>query len=244
MKLRLLICTIISAILLAAALITEAAETDVHVVAQQSKHAQSPGNYYLALRSFTPVIDSGGVVRFEVYITGYGIIRSCKIMMYSTTNSFDDKQSSVNYGVDIYDDSYQFGTSSISMNPSGYFAISFPELVRHKKHLHPFFSDCGTALLNPSMIVTENKSIRAPLQFDLKTKEKIPPGTYSCNLYMTYFNGVEWKGDTQQLTFTVRNILQRNEEMAWYLAVAAAIAAIVSVIFQVFSYFKKQKKSA
>ncbi len=195
---------------------------------QQSEHAINPGNYQLGIRMLSPIVDPGGVVKLEVYIIGYGIIKSSKINMFNSTSMFDIDKSSIIYGFDIDSDSFKYGYFSRKMPPFG-ISISIPEyfVSDNKSKVVSMFSDHEDVNGNPSPILSESKVGTAPFEFNLKTLENINPGTYSTSIYFTYYNGHEWKGGSQQIQFTVRNILQRNE---LFFALLACLAAAMTIL--------------
>lgn len=48
-----------------------------------------PGAYDLAIRVSQPIVDPGGRLQVEVYISGYGVIQAAKVAFYPSPNVFD-----------------------------------------------------------------------------------------------------------------------------------------------------------
>ncbi len=183
-----------------------------------SKYNDRAGSYQLLIRGLNPIIDPGGIVSFEVYVVGNGIIKACNVRMTPSIVYIDNSSSRVYYGYQktANMNNLRYGVLSQPISSSG-FIVRIPEVMFKKIDLGDGF---------PQTLM-ERKEGRAPLEIYLKTKERILPGNYSCDLYLTYFNGYEWKTDSQKINFTVRNFLQRNELT---IALVIALAAFMTII--------------
>jgi len=93
----------------------------------------------------------------------------------------------------------------------------------------------STPIISTESIMNENK---APFQFKLKTNNNISPGNYSLNFTFTY-SGSEWKASQLIVSFTIRNIFQRNENLISWIAFIAASVSIVAAIYAIVDFYKK-----
>jgi len=193
---------------------------------QNSDNAFSPGNYQIAIKVINPVIDPGELLTMEVYITGYGTIKGCKLSSYPSSDLFDSEHSEIIHGLKISGDNkiISFGSDRNTNGANG-FVISFSGYTNGLWENNSTFFDVSDG--NPPIIMTERRSMSAPVTLNLKSNSYIKPGNYNYSFNLTYYNGVEWKGDKHQIEFTVRNVLQRNEI---FIATIGCIAAIATIL--------------
>ena len=78
------------------------------------------------------------------------------------------------------------------------------------------------------VIATETKSGRAPITMPLRTRSDAPTGEHNLRFYFTYYNGSQWKTDSQSISITVRNWFRRHEGLTWSVGVTAAVIGVSS----------------
>lgn len=192
--------------------------------ARAGKFAEKPGHYEPAIVLFESQVNPGEFVRGEIFITGYGEIGTSKLQFYPSPNVFDDAASIVEYGHTLKDDFLTFGGNQHGFDATG-IQVSFDGGVTLGWKEPTMFFDLAYSAL--PQLSTETKQGKAPVSFELKTRNKVRPGGYQIHFIFTYYNGSEWRATTQVVSFVVRNILQRHELGIAVVALIAAVAAIL-----------------
>jgi hypothetical protein len=62
---------------------------------------------------------------------------------------------------------------------------------------------------------------------------RISPGTHSFQVFLTYFNGSEWKTDVQIVSVSVRNVFERNHYIAWTAGIVGVGLAVISLVVNI-----------
>lgn len=187
-------------------------------------HHEKIGHYDIAIRLLNPVIKKGDTLNVEIYITGYGQISGAKLVFYPSSDLFQISTSKVSY--DIYSKEgklYHGNTESFISRNGTTLPLTGGQEPQDDNELPTIFVDI---LDSGYQISTEVRSGKAPIEFNLHTLKSVKPGQYSLDFYFTYFNGSEWSGSQQSVSFTIQNILQRHENIAASLAAFAAIVTI------------------
>lgn len=63
----------------------------------EGKNADKPGSYKQVFRVYTPIIDPGDVLKLELFISGYGITESPKLVSYPSNDIFESSSSKVSH---------------------------------------------------------------------------------------------------------------------------------------------------
>src|SRR5215207_513993 len=74
-------------------------------------------------------------------------------------------------------------------------------------------------------LATETRYDHAPFELILELSDKVPSGPHNIQFFLTYYNGNEWKVDSQTVTVTVRSWVRRHERLTTIIAIVAAVFA-------------------
>jgi hypothetical protein len=191
----------------------------------KGQHGDKPGRYQPAARILRPLIDPGDALELEVFITGYGEITLAKLVFYPSPNIFTEASEVWNLGIL---DGAKFTTTGRK-----------PQKVTSHGSVISFEGGMGTTEWgrtttffdiskgSPPMISTEASLPDAPIVYRMITRKDVNPGTYQLQFLLSYFNGSDWNVSSQQVNFTIRNILQRHELLIAGIAVIAAIVTFI-----------------
>ena len=90
----------------------------------------------------------------------------------------------------------------------------------------------------------------APVRLNLETKKDVRPGTYSIDIYFTYFNGKEWRIAEKQVSFKVQNVFERNElwiQIFGFIASFAALFLLIEYMIRIrkwlVQHYQKKRKA-
>ncbi|MCP2089335.1 UNVERIFIED_ORG: hypothetical protein J2Y81_005422 [Paraburkholderia sediminicola] len=198
-------------------------------------NADAPGSYTPVLRVQAQIVDPGEAVSGDIFFTGYGTIIAAKMVFYPATEVFEIGGCLVEYRVLQPNPRTGLGEFAIvkyAGDDNGV-TILFPSWQQSKDVVGDYFFTVPEN--NPSHLrlhtegmtrVQTDEKPSAPVAFRLVTRKTARPGTYPMTFVFTYFNGDNWHTVTLASTFTVRNILQRNEILFGSVAAVAAIATI------------------
>jgi len=192
------------------------------------KFADKPGNYELVIRLQNPIVDPGDILKLEVFITGYGLIRKEKLVFYPSVDLFDNEKSKIRFGIGRKKDKpnlFIFGTQERKLKDVGITIGGMGGIKKENWKEYTIFFDIVDSKEVPQ-ISTETKQECAPVELDLKVSHSARAGIYYLSFNFSYFNGEQWKGSSKEVAFTIRNVLQRNETLAAFLAIFAATATI------------------
>ena len=174
-----------------------------------------PGSYDLLIRVSKPILDPGDRVYVDVYVSGYGHIKSACVYIMPSWSIFSIDDSRIAVG-----DSEAQKWDTLS------------ELVCIDNQS---FVDLYTDVSNRSMVLTEVNTrppgSKAPINLDLKTSPEVSPGIYSINFVLKYYNGEIWNTKSTSVNITVRNFYQRHEILVWIIGGIAAFLSIISTIY-------------
>ena len=174
-----------------------------------------PGSYDLLIRVSKPILDPGDRVHIDVYVSGYGQIRSACVYIMPSWSIFSIADSRIAVG-----DSKAQAWDPLS------------ELVCIDDRS---FVDLYADVPNRCMVLTEVNTCppgsKAPLNLDLKTSSEVSPGIYSINFVLKYYNGEVWNTKSTSVNITVRNFYQRHEILVWFIGGVAAFLSIISTCY-------------
>jgi len=202
------------------------------------KFAEKEGHYELLVRNINPVIDPGEWLEIEGYITGYGIIQNSKLAIFVSSEIFEKESSIIHVDLTKKENGIIFGGNPMPFEFGKVIDYSGGLKLKNWAQRTMFF-DLSKKGETP-IISTETKQGQAPIFLRLKTKGKSKSGMYTMHFAFTYFNGIGWKGSRQDIKFTVRNVLQRNENFAWWIAIIATLIAITRGITAILKFFYKK----
>lgn len=187
--------------------------------------ADAPGCYAIATLTAETIINPGSRLNFEQYVTGYGMIKGCKIQCYISSNVFDSEDAFVDCSIGPNDNKQiVWGKQRLRVENSG-FRMAFEGLRTAKwGEESTVFIDASSKI---NSVLTELKLEKAPLTFSLKTQNSIKSGTHYIDFYMTYFNGREWITNSDRVEFKVRNFFERHNKSITWLAITASLLAII-----------------
>ncbi|KFX63834.1 hypothetical protein KBK24_0119215 [Burkholderia sp. K24] len=202
------------------------------------------------MRLETQIIDPGETVQGELFITGYGCIDGAKIVFYPATSVFEEGPSTVSWReITTFTEPtvHWQGTIRTFQPTEAGLTLQMKSRLQPADKQSDYFFD-----INPgqdfSGIQTEavweageQSEPHAPIFFELKTRRAVRPGTYPLTFVFTYFNGSEWVNQSQSASFTIRNVLQRNEALFGIAAYSAAIATVIAAILTLVDTWDKVK---
>lgn len=192
------------------------------------KFAERPGSYEQAIRVLTPVISSGETVEVEQYFTGYGEIKSAKVVFYPSDDFFDSKVSYILNSIkEKTKDVLVFGGNKTRFESTGV-TFGLQGFMKEGWEESTLFIDTGDG--PAPQVLTETKQDEAPFKYVLTTLRTIKPGTYYLEFYFTYFNGEVWKSSSKKIEFRVQNFFERHDVVIGWLALAATISALARFI--------------
>lgn len=199
-----------------------------------------PGVYSLVAKLFTPVINRGGLVSFQLFFSGYGEIKIGKVFLTLPAEIFDARKAKIS--TDFFFDgtkkkwwwganpSYGQLTQSIVITQTGGVKLDWWEDTTQ------FFNpgDETTIHLSTESVTTKDPSdVRGsgPMNFDLSTHGNIRPGNYSIDIVFSYFNGEAWCASPKRVEFKVQNFLERfATEIGIVAAIGSALAIIIGLL--------------
>jgi hypothetical protein len=185
------------------------------------RESAAPGAYRPVLRLFSQQVNPGEKLRLDVYITGYGEIGPAKLVFYPSLGVFETRESRMRTQLDVKEGVMTWGHQRVSVDEIGVQLALNGGLQNSRWDKPSMFFDISSA--DPPQIITEMWLRHAPIEFDLKVRSNAKPGAYSLQLHMTYFDGESWQAVSEQVGFTVRNVLQRHEMLIAAIALAAAM---------------------
>lgn len=180
---------------------------------QSGEFAEKPGDYRLVIRPSKPEIAPGEALNLEIYVTGYGTIHNAKVSFYPPQSFVLGPVPS-----EIAAESAAILTST----EGDFWAASF----RNNKDFKDF--DTDSILVN--MIDSEMGIKKPPLELPLRTRPDIPTGTHGLQFFFTYFNGSEWRTNSQSVSIMVPNWFKRHESWTWGAAIIGVLLALASLL--------------
>jgi hypothetical protein len=202
---------------------------------RKNKYADKLGSYGIIARTSSDVIDPGEILFIEIYVSGYGIIDSAKLVFYPSPGIIDsdDKDSYVIIDMHKKNEMWVWGARRCRLHEEGN-AIGFTGGLYSPEWAAPsvFFD------LNETQISTEKRMGGvAPVHINLKTKCKAKAGNHSINFVFTYFNGSHWSTCSSTVQFKIRNFFERNDKVFLILGAIAALSAIIISLKTIICWF-------
>jgi hypothetical protein len=170
-----------------------------------------PGSYDLLVRVSKPILDPGDRVRFEIYVSGYGLIESACVYIMPSWSIFS------------VDDS-RIAVSESTAQP--WDPLSELVCIDNKS-----FSDAHGGYLISTEVITPPPGSKAPINLDMKISPEVFPGVHSIHFILKYHNGEVWNTKSSSVNFTVRNFYQRHEILVWVIGGIAAFLTIISTSY-------------
>jgi hypothetical protein len=223
---------------------------------REAPNARCPGEYRLAIRISQAEVDPGGEFHLEIFIVGYGEIWGSKLACYPPTYFVDPSKSKALRFMAIGDEDFRWGSDEGPFSADGFSAMMGGPQGAKWEHSDPFFdvltSPTGKAEFGVSTISTEMRTPQAhpsdkkpeyaaPVSIFVRVQEKVPSGNHSLQFFFTYFNGNEWKVDSQSVDVAVRSWVRRHEGVTAVVGIALAAVALIatvgSLVFQILEYF-------
>jgi hypothetical protein len=193
---------------------------------RQGAFAEAPGSYQPVIRIRVPILDPGDTVEGDLFITGYGMIQTAKLVFYPSTGVFEAGPGEFRFGIQDQDGLITFGGDThkgVGADGLTIFLTSGMEVAEWDRPT-PFFDvEKGTL----PRVATETRLTNSPVEFRLPTQRNARPGQYTLTFVLTYYNGAEWRSSVQSVSFTIRNLLQRHEIA---IAILAAIGVSLAMI--------------
>lgn len=183
-------------------------------------HASEPGEYNLIARIDNQLVDPGGKVKIEIFITGYGNISAAKLVSYPSPGAFELFSSVVRSGLREIGGKLFWGGVERFLDPSGItLDLGSAGFKNPNWKQQTIFVDTGDSptpqIFTETTQKPEGEDAEGPVTLILKLLHSVNPGTHSVNLLLTYYNDNCWKSSSKTVKFTVRNFYQRNEMCLW-----------------------------
>lgn len=206
-------------------------------------NADKDGNYLLSPSLTNHITNPGENIKLKIFISGYGMIDSCKLHVSYPDDIIEYSKSQVRHslgknerdvGHNLVELEFFFGAEVQPLTESGILidlATGLTSPTWTQKTETCFFD---TNERTTPLIATEKQMIHAPLEFTFLISPKAKAGNYNVYLIMTYFNGNEWKGDRLEIPITVTSLFQRNELLFTTLAIWLAAISTVSAVVDTF----------
>ncbi len=182
---------------------------------RNAEFAENPGEYRLAVRPSETEIAPGKDVNLEIYITGYGKIHSAKVIFYPPQS----------FVLGLIPTQANIGRIHVETGARARYWFAFFEG-------DDAFADVRHQPLN--IIASEiGRGYNPPLRLPLRTRRTIPTGIHSLQFFLTYFNGSEWKTDSQSVSIAVPNWFRRHEGFTWVAGVSAVVITLLSLALDI-----------
>lgn len=196
-----------------------------------------PGSYSLAILVSDPIVDPGGRLQIEVYISGYGVIQAAKVAFYPSPNVFNIDKSTVWHSLKTYEDGKMgWGAEQTSLDPVGMVCCLSGGIVFETNTSQKatwFFDARPEEERENYQISTEVKHPKgkSPLFMDLRLHRKARSGQQSISFVFTYFDGDTWRSCTDKADFTVRSFYERHQTSVWLVGgLIGGIAGFFSIL--------------
>lgn len=225
-----------------------------NIGARRGENGDAFGKYELVSRIHNSVLDPGGVVVIEIFITGYGRIDASKIAFYPPIAVVEaDSKLIGGFKFDKSKSMASWGGSSLPISPDGVVLQLDGMFSKRWPGYTSFFDavDEGKDGYSVPQIMTEKalgentnpqlpSQWNAPFRLELKIRKNAVPGIYPTSVSFTYFNGQTWEISSLQPTFTVRTVFQRYEKAISVIGIVAATGSASGLVFlakQLYEWF-------
>lgn len=198
---------------------------------RMAANAGEPGQYELVARVATPIVNRGGEIFAQQFITGYGNIRQCKIIFLGCHDVLESgvirsgldrgKNDKLIFGGDEFKfDSEHKGPPTFCCIMTGIKGDQWNEAT--------MFFDSAKKDFPIPIISTESIDSRQtpPISHQYTIRKDAIPGNYEINTIMTYFNGEGWKTSSSPIRFTVRSRIETYENRIIRIGAIASGVAI------------------
>jgi hypothetical protein len=222
-------------------------EQKKHLPPRAGPFGDRPGVYSLVTKLFTPIIDKGDLVSFQLFFSGYGEIKIGKVFLTLPAEIFDAGKSKISSDF-ILDETvkkwwwganpYGQVTQTIVITQTG--GVKLPWWDDTTQFFNP--GDEKTIYLSTETVTTKDpgdKRGSGPMNFDLRTLSNIRPGNYSIDTVFTYFNGESWCTSPKRVEFKVQNFLER---FATEIGCAAVIGSALAIVIGLLELFDRLNK--
>jgi len=188
-------------------------------------------SYALICRARKPIIDAGGKVEIEIYITGYGHVEKNKLLIHPTTALLrPDDPGKIEYCIDAerdHDSGKLTGRVSAGANQltGGLLESSGSSVVLNQGN----FMDNPTQVQDhhqtglPQIMAELICDKNPPILVTVNSPPDIHPGDYKVFFTLTYSDGEDIAFDQKEVTIHVRTWTENHQKVV-------AIALIASVI--------------
>lgn len=216
---------------------------------RQGPFANNPGKYQLAVRAVNQIVNPGGSVHFEVYITGYGEITVAKLFSTFPKDIIEIGDSTYfTHTIGTDNSGIFFGSRKDNIDDAG-IIIDLVGIKKDEWDYSTMFIDYNllpyknrSPLFQTKKLLTESKINKSMLEYHLKTINDAIPGIYVFNFYLTYFNGSEWNVSTEKVQIEIPTLLKRNEITVWIFGSILALIATFSNIINIYKCYKNKNR--
>ncbi|HTN08847.1 hypothetical protein [Agriterribacter sp.] len=213
---------------------------------RMKKDWNNPGAYEVVAYLSRSTVFKNDTTTLSAYVTGYGLIGNCKIFLIPSNPIFSE-ESLMHTGLNPVDTvgdfiSLEYGRHAFNLPKDNTVISTFGGPKSHHWDYASIFVDYDMSDSSSFALLSEKTSVRPPFKFDLKTKGDIEPGDYTINLYMTYFNGAEWKISKIALPLHVNNYFEEWPWIAYILSAIGIGVAFTAFIYQIKSYYRDGKR--
>lgn len=199
------------------------------------KYADKRGSYEQVLRVKTAVIKPGEPIQIEQFFTGYGEIKSSKVIFYPSDSIIDLKGSymvaDLKWTPDENDPDggkyIQFGGEKIDITSDNGMQFVLQGIKKDVWEESTLFVDVRQDDF-PPLFTEGSRGGFAPFTYYLKTVDNIRPGKHVLDFYFIYYNGENWEKSNKSVEIKVQNIIERHEIFIWYLALITTVFALLS----------------
>lgn len=172
---------------------------------------------------------SEGPVKGYTELQGTDVVTKGVIINLGTNRSrdvFADRDSSLDSDVRIIRTEEMLGPPPIN------FRVGTKEQRRYSSTREGFI---GKLDIYRSHIRLRSKAVRAWLlrKPQLSPLRRVPPGTHSFQVFLTYFNGKEWDTDVQLLNVSVRNWFQQHQFITWTVGILSVVLAFIALVVNI-----------
>ena len=200
--------------------------------------------FSLVTRNEVPMIDKGGVIEFEIFITGYGNVTNPSKLyvafpiglvelntIYGSITYFNE--SIANNG-QIMKNTFLLDSND---SDSG-FSIIFPSYFYQQRIKK---SDCYEPNVLAEMSYINSKDVIRPISVKINTSNNAPEGDNKIELVLTYSDGNKWHQSKEEVKFHIKSLFDKIFPILQYIGVVAAFIAIIAALVTVVLYLVKKR---
>jgi hypothetical protein len=218
---------------------------------RQGAFAKNPGKYEIVVRAVNQIVNPGGTVLFEAYITGYGEITVAKLYSSFPKDIIEIGENTyVTHSLGNDNTNIYFGARKETIDQAGNI-MDLVGIKTEKWDYSTMFIDFNlfsfkpkSALVQTRKILTESNINKSPVEFHLKTIKEASPGIYTFKFYLIYFNGSEWNISTEKIQIEVPSWLKRHEGWAWAIGIILALIASWANAINIYKHYCRRTASS